>query len=114
MGVPSLSVPTVRCTVTGRFLNLLNINVMYNDKANPNTQEYQVDSAGLTTLECLYGGLSTEELKNKQILSYQIFVCAVSSPAWDEIPPAQRLDMCILMDTIHLTMTACQEVYLEG
>ena len=87
---------------------------MSNTKANPNTQEFQKDSAGLTTLECLYGGLSTEELKNKQILSYQIFVAAVSSPSWDEIPPAQRLDMCIFMDTINLTMIACQEVYLEG
>ena len=87
---------------------------MQTTQATQNTQETQTSSAGLTTLECLYGGLSTEELKNKQILSYQIFVCAVSSPSWDEIPPAQRLDMCILMDTIHLTMTACQEVYLEG
>ena len=87
---------------------------MQTTQANQNTQETQTNSAGLTTLECLYGGLSTEELKNKQILSYQIFVAAVSSPSWDEIPPAQRLDMCILMDTIHLTMTACQEVYLEG
>ena len=87
---------------------------MQTQQANQNTQEFQKDSAGLTTLECLYGGLSTEELKNKQILSYQIFVAAVSSPSWDEIPPAQRLDMCILMDTIHMTMTACHEVYLEG
>jgi len=87
---------------------------MLTDKANKNTQETQCDPAGVTKLECLYGGMSTEELKNIQILSYQIFVAAVSSPSWDEIPPAQRLDMCILMDTIHMTMTACHEVYMEG
>jgi hypothetical protein len=87
---------------------------MQTDKANQNTQDEQYDPAGVTILEAFYQGLSTEELKNKQILSYQIFVAAVSSPAWDEIPPAQRLDMCMLIDELHLTMRACQEVYLEG
>lgn len=76
-----------------------------------NTQDTQYDPAGVTTLECLYGGMSTEELKSKQILSYQIFVAAVSSPAWDEIPPAQRLDMCKHVDYMHETMLACKQVY---
>lgn len=87
---------------------------MLTDKANQNTQEQQYDPAGVTTLESLYGGMSTEELKNKQILSYQIFVAAVSSSFWDEIPPAQRLDMCIHMDEIQMTLIACQEVYQQG
>lgn len=87
---------------------------MLTDKANQNNQETQYDPDGVTVLECLYGGMSTEELKNKQILSYQIFVAAVSSPSWDEIPPAQRLDMCIFMDHIHDTMIACQELYHAG
>ena len=87
---------------------------MQTTQANQNTQETQYDPAGVTILESLYGGLSTEELKNKQILSYQIFVAAVSSPVWDEIPPAQRLDMCMLVDELHETMRACQEVYERG
>jgi len=87
---------------------------MQTTQATQNTQEKQYDPAGVTTLEALYGGMSTEELKNKQILSYQIFVAAVSSSFWDEIPPAQRLDMCIHMDEIQMTLIACQEVYQEG
>jgi len=85
---------------------------MTTDKAN--TTEKQTNTAGETTLECLYCGMSTEALKEKQILSLQIFVAAVSSPMWAELPPATKLDMCMLMDTLHLTMTACQEVYLDG
>jgi hypothetical protein len=87
---------------------------MQTQQANQNTQEFQTDPAGVTILEAHYGGLTQEELKNKQILSYQIFVCAVSSPQWDEIPPAQRLDMCLHVDELHDTMRACHELYSEG
>lgn len=114
MKVLSLSVSDICLAVTGRFYLFLNFVKMLNNKANQNTQETQYDPAGVTILEAFYGGMSTEELKNKQILSYQIFVAAVSSPAWDEIPPAQRLDMCMLIDELHDTMRACQEVYVEG
>lgn len=84
---------------------------MTTDKANQNTQENQCDPAGLTILETLYGGMGTEELMIKQILSYQIFVAAVSSPTWDEMPPAQRLDMCMHVDAVCMTLRGCQEVY---
>ncbi len=84
---------------------------MTTQQANQNKQETQTDPAGLTILECYYQGISTEDLKTKQILFLQIFVAAVSSPFWDEIPPAQRLDFCHLTTEIHDTMGACHELY---
>lgn len=84
---------------------------MSRNEAKENTQEFQTDPAGVTILEAHYQGITREELLIKQNLSLQIFVAAVSSPEWDEIPPAQRLDMCHLITEIQDTMRACYELY---
>lgn len=82
---------------------------MSTEKAN--TQEYQSDPAGASILEGYYEGMTTEELKDRQLMHFQLFLAAVCSPMWDEITPAARLDMCLMMLEIHDTMRACQEVY---
>lgn len=82
---------------------------MLNTQAN--TQDTQCDPAGVTILEAYYQGLSTEELMIKQILSLQIFVVAVASPMWDDLPRARRLDMCMHVEELHETMRACHELY---
>jgi hypothetical protein len=82
---------------------------MFNDQAN--TQEFQTDPAGASILEGYYEGMTTEELKDRQLMHFQMFMAAVCSPMWEDLPPASLRDMCHLVVEIHDTMRGCQEVY---
>jgi hypothetical protein len=87
---------------------------MPNSKAEErNTTDFQVDSAGITTLEIFYQGLKTKDVLRKQLRISKLFIMAVASDMWDNTPPAERRDLCYeVEENLELMEAAHQEVNL--